>query len=249
MMRLTRLLLVLFAVSAAGEEKNYKLSFEDNFDGDKINLETWDTKSGDYRDGTYTDQALSIKDGVMTITTWTEKGTFFTGGINTRGGKLSVKQGKIEARLRFTPVSGMKLLFWSNPDYLDRELPNMVSFSIFEAFSGAKGAYQVGLSWENPDNHAELKSIKQQFSVSAGKFWHTYGLEFDDGGYRFTLDGKIVLTDKKSIRSDRRRSIILQSDVASKAEAPKGGYGSKEKSKNIYEVDWVKAWERIPAAK
>jgi beta-glucanase (GH16 family) len=248
-MRLHRLLLVLLAAVAGAEEASYKLAFEENFDGSKLDEETWSTNSGIYRDGTYTDKAIGIKDGVMTITTWTEKGIFYTGAINTKSGKLSVKQGKIEARLRFTPVPGMKMMFRSNTDYLDRDQPNRVGFNIFEAFSGAKGGYLVGLSWGDPEDPDEKKGIKQSFAVTAGKFWHTYGLEWDDSGYRFTLDGKIVLTDKKAMRSITRRGINLQSDVTSKAEAPRGGYGSKEKSRNIYEVDWVKAWERVPAAK
>ena len=250
-MRPTPLLLViLFAAAVGAQESRYKLSFDENFDGDELDEQTWSKANpGVYRDGTYTDKAVSIKEGVMTITTWTENGIFYTGGINLKSGKLAVKQGKIEARLRFTPVPGMKLLFWSNTDSLDNDQPNKVNFSIFEAFSGAKGAYQVGLSWDDPDNSKEKKGVKQQFPVTAGKFWHTYGLEWDDAGYRFTLDGKIVLTDKKALRTSTRRTILLQSDVASKAEAPRGTYGSKEKSKNIYEVDWVRAWERVPAAK
>ena len=250
-MRLARLLLVLLAVAAGAfaQDANYKLVFEENFDGDKLDGETWGTGSGKYRDGTYTEEAVSLKDGALTITTWTEKGIFYTGSINLKSGKLALKQGKIEARLRFTPVPGMKMLFWSDPDNLDRDQPNKVRFTIFEAFSGARGAYQVGLSWADQNNPDEKKGGGQQFPVTTGRFWHTYGLEWDDAGYRFTLDGKIVLTDKKAVRSITRRSILLQSDVASKAEAPKGTYGSKEKSKNIYEIDWVKAWERVPAAK
>jgi beta-glucanase (GH16 family) len=248
-MRLARLLLILIAAAAGAQDSNYKLVFEENFDGDKLDGETWSTGSGPYRDGNYTDKAIGVRDGVMTITTWTEKGTFYTGSINLKSGKLAVTQGKIEARLRFTPVPGMKMMFLSNTDYLDREQPNKIAFKIFEAFSGAKGGYMAGLEWTDPDNPNEKKGIKQSFSVTAGKFWHTYGVEWDDTVYRFTLDGKIVLTEKKAIRSDARRGITLQSDVTSKAEAPKGDYGSKERSKNIYEVDWVKAWQRVPAAK
>jgi hypothetical protein len=238
------LLLILFAALAGAEETKYKLAFEENFDGDRLDTETWSTNSGEYRDGSYTEKAISIKDGVMQITTWTENGIFYTGAINLKSGKIPVQQGKIEARLRFTPVPGMKMMFRSDPDSLDRDQPNRVRFNIFEAFSGAKGAYQVGLGWEDPENPDEKKGVMQSIPVTAGKFWHTYGLEWDDVGYHFTLDGKTMLTDKKALRGNTRRGINLQSDVTSKAEAPKGGYGSREKSKNVYEVDWVRAWTR-----
>jgi hypothetical protein len=49
-MPLPRLLLVVLAAVAGAfaQEANYKLVFEDNFDGVELNTETWDIRSGNW---------------------------------------------------------------------------------------------------------------------------------------------------------------------------------------------------------
>ena len=77
-------------------------------------------------------------------------------------------------------------------------------------------------------------------------------MEWDDTGYRFTRDGKVVVTDEKCPGSKVPQFLMFTSESNIKSwngERPKEGYGPKEKSTNTFEVDWVKVWERVPAAK
>jgi hypothetical protein len=77
-------------------------------------------------------------------------------------------------------------------------------------------------------------------------------VEWDDTSYRFTFDGKVVATNVTCPGSKVPEFLMFTSESTIKSwngERPANGYGSKEKSNNKFEVEWVKAWERVPDAK
>jgi hypothetical protein len=85
-------------------------------------------------------------------------------------------------------------------------------------------------------------------SASVGGEWHDYGVEWDDSGYRFSFDGKVVWTDAKCPGSKAPQFLLLTSESNIKGwngERPKEGYGLKDASKNTFEVDRVRAWQRV----
>jgi hypothetical protein len=103
------------------------------------------------------------------------------------------------------------------------------------------------LHW-GPYQHAtEKKSSSTQYPASVGGKWHDYGVEWDDSGYRFSFDGKVVWTDAKCPGSKAPQFLLLTSESNIKGwngERPKKGYGLKSASQNTFEIDWVKAWQR-----
>jgi hypothetical protein len=248
-MPLPRVLLVLLAAVAGAQEANYKLVFEDNFDGDKLNREVWEVRTGNKQRGNYTDEALDVKDGLLSITTWTENKVDFTGLIKIKKAHyLACRQGKVEGRIRFNPAQGVSTVFSQETDIDDLKLPQ-VNIDIAVAFGYEKGAaYHTGVSWKNPDG--PRKELGQKNTVTVGKFWHTYGVEWDDSGYRITLDGRTRMTIKNAEGSATPRGIELGCALPARENAsPKGGYGPKDRSKASFDVDWVKAWRYVPATK
>jgi beta-glucanase (GH16 family) len=251
-MPLPRLLPVLLAVAAGAfaQEANYKLVFEDNFDGVKLNAETWDIRSGSwYGRGNCTGEALAVKDGVLSITAWTEEKLHWSGRITMKNSRnFGFRQGKVEGRLRVNPVTGVCPIFSCNTDEKDAKQPH-VGIEIFSSWGQEKGgAYSTGIGWEDPNNADQKKARKQQNSFTFGKFWHTYGVEWDEAGYRFTMDGKSRMTVKNPEGIAARRGITLGC-MLPMPEQKSYDFGPKGKAKPLYEVDWVKVWERIPAAK
>ena len=114
-----------------------------------------------------------------------------------------------------------------------------------------KGGYQYALHWGSykPQIH---KQSNRKFPTPVGNEWHDYGVEWDDTGYRFTLDGAVVATDEKCPGSKVPEFFLFTSESTIKSwngERPKDGYRPKEKSTNTFEIDWLKVWERAPAAK
>lgn len=246
-----RLFLVVLAAAAGAQNANYKLVFEENFDGDKLNPEIWEVQSGPQSRGNYADEAVTLKDGVLVITTWTENKADLTGRIKMKKSKyFDFRQGKIEGRLRFNPAHGVSTLFLAGTDVEDTKIPK-VSMDIFASYGYEKGAaYMTGVYWKDPGNASESKEAKQRNMVAVGKYWHTYGVEWDGAGYQFTMDGKIRMNVKNAKGIAAHRGIDLGCVLpGAEHAAPKGGYGPKERSKATYEVDWVKAWKFVPPTK
>ncbi len=250
-MRLHSLLfLVIFTGAALAQESNYKLVFEENFDGNKLDPETWDIRSGNwYGRGNCTGDALTVKDGVLSITAWTENKLHWSGRITMKNSRnFGFLQGKVEGRLRVNPVTGVCPIFSSNTDEKDAKQPQM-GIEIFSSWGQEKGrAYSTGIGWADPNNAAQKKERKQENSFSFGKFWHTYGVEWDGAGYRFTMDGKVRMAVKNTEGIAARRGITLGC-MLPMPEQKSYDFGPKGKAKPLYDVDWVKVWQFVPATK
>lgn len=251
-------LLLFCAALAPAAEPAFKLVLDENFDGPGLDPKVWNIETGKRRDAMNSPKAVDVKDGRLTITTWTDTdGTTYCGFVTTRR-KFHIVAGKTEARLRFTVEPGTQVCFWAqSPTYgksgLAAKAPeDGVEIDIMETTGLMKGAYQYALHWGPYKPAAEKKVSHKNFPEHVGAEWHDYGVEWDATGYRFSFDGKVVATDTQCPGSLAPQFLLLTSESNIKAwngERPKEGYGSKEQSRNKFEADWVRAWERVPAAK
>lgn len=249
--------LLLTAGPAFAAEPGWKLTFEENFEGKVLDPKSWNVETGKRRDALNAEDAVDLKDGKLVITTFTdEKGVTHCGFVTTRK-KFFVTQGKAVARCRFNVQPGTQVAFWAqSPTYGKSGDPakaatDGVEIDIMETTGLMKGAYQYALHWGSYKTPTH-KTSNHKFTESVGAEWHDYGVEWDDTGYRFTRDGVVVATDTKAPGSKAPEFLLLTSESNIKSwngERPKNGYGSKDKSANTFEIDWVKVWERVPAGK
>jgi hypothetical protein len=252
------LVLLLLGVTALAAEPKFKLVLEDNFDGAELNAKAWNIETGPRRDAVNSAKAVDVKDGVLKITTWTDvDGTTYCGFLTTRK-KLALVQGKAEARCRFSVQPGTQIAFWAQSSTYGKSgtaagaAIDGVEIDILETTALKKGGYQSVLHWGPYKSPTEKKISSSQHPANVGGAWHDYGVEWDDSGYRFTFDGKVVWSDAKCPGSKAPQFLLLTTESNLKGwsgDRPKDGYGLKAASKNTFEVDWVKAWERVPAAK
>jgi beta-glucanase (GH16 family) len=253
-----RTLLLFLGVAALAAEPTFKLVLDDNFDGTELNAKTWNIENGKRRESLNSPQAVDVKDGVLKLTTWTDAdGTTYCGFLTTRK-KFALTQGKTEARCRFSVQPGTQIAFWAQSQTYGKSgtaagaVNDGVEIDILETTGLKKGGYQSVLHWGPYKSPTEKKIGSSQHPANVGDAWHDYGVEWDDSGYRFTFDGKVVWTDTKCPGSKAPQFLLLTSESNIKGwngERPKEGYGLKAASKNTFEVDWVKAWERVSAAK
>lgn len=248
-------ILLITAVSTLAADPAWKLTLDENFEGPGLNQKIWNIETGKRRDAMNSPLAVEVKNGKLIITTFTdENGVTYCGFVTSRK-KFSVKQGKTVARCRFSVQPGTQVAFWAqSPTYGKsgdpaRAAEDGVEIDIMETTGLMKGAYQYALHWGSykPDTH---KSSNRKFAVPVGSEWHDYGVEWDDTGYRFTFDGSVVATDVKCPGSKAPQFLLFTSESTIKSwngERPSKGYGTKENSSNTFEIDWVKAWERVPA--
>jgi beta-glucanase (GH16 family) len=249
------LLAPLIAVRAA--EPAWKLTLEENFDGAELNPKIWNVETGKRRDALNSPLAVDVQDGKLVITTFTdEKGVTYCGFVTTRK-KFFATQGKTVARCRFSVLPGTQVAFWAqSPTYGKSGDPAQaaddgVEIDIMETTGLMRGGYQYALHWGSykPGTH---QSSNRKFPAPVGDQWHDYGVEWDATGYRFTLDGKLAATDVKCPGSKAPQFLLFTSESNIKSwngERPPAGYGSKASSRNKFEIDWVKVWERVPSGK
>lgn len=251
-------LCILFITGAVfAAEPTWKLTLDENFDSTELNSKIWNVETGKRRDAMNSASAVDLKDGKLVITTYTDtNGVTYCGFVTSRK-KFFVTQGKTVARCRFNVQPGTQVAFWAqSPTYGKSGDPSKaaddgVEIDIMETTGLMKGGYQYALHWGSYKTPTH-KTSNRQFRTPVASEWHDYGVEWDDTGYRFILDGKIVATDTKCPGSKVPEFLLFTSESNIKAwngERPKEGYGPKEKSANTFEIDWVRAWERVPAAK
>ncbi|MBM3867962.1 MAG: glycoside hydrolase family 16 protein [Verrucomicrobia bacterium] len=244
---------LLLAATAGAAEPALRPVLDESFDGDVLDPKVWTIETGRRRDSLNSPKAVDLKDGVLRITTWTDAdGTTYCGFVTTRK-KLTVTQGRLEARCRFSVQPGTQIAFWSQSPTYGRSgaaagaATDGVEIDILETTGLKKGGYQSVLHW-GPYKHAtEKKASSVQHPAPVGGEWHDYGVEWDDAGYRFSFDGKVVWTDAKCPGSKAPQFLLLTSESNLKGwngERPKEGYGLKDASRNTFEVDRVRAWTR-----
>ena len=236
---------------------DWKLTLDENFDGPGLNPKIWNVETGKRRDALNSPLAVDVKDGKLVITTFTdEQGVTHCGFVTSRK-KFFATQGKAVARCRFSVQPGTQVCFWAqSPTYGKSKKPDQaaadgVEIDIMETTGLMKGAYQSVIhsgDYRGPNHKQNLN----KFPGVVGNEWHDYGVEWDDTGYRFSFDGRVVATVTECPGSKVPEFFLFTSESTIKSwngERPAKGYGPKEKSTNKFEVDWVKVWERVPVAR
>lgn len=261
-MKATHVLLTASAILNLGagvstslaEDAKFNLVLDEDFDAPELNTAIWNIETMKRGDAKNSPQSVDIIDGILTLTTFTnESGQMYSGFVTTRK-RLLVSQGKIEARVRFSPQPGTQCAIWANsagmgnatandPDSVNRD---GVEIDIMESHGKMAGGYQYATHWGGYEKAQRSHGLK--FPAKVGDTWHVYGCEWDSTGYRFLFDGKVVATENQCPPTSAPLYLIISMEAKRTngwaGEIPKEGYGSKETSKNKLEVDWVKVWER-----
>lgn len=235
----------------------YRLVWQDEFDGAGLDASKWTAQSAVRRDATNTPAAVGLAGGVLTITTYTEGNTHFTGFIDTAG-KYEPTYGYIEARIRYDTSPGQWGAFWLQSPTMGTPLGNPavagteVDIAEHRAHdtSGADIAntYVMAVHWDGYGS--SLKSVSATGRPAAGASplagnFHTYALLWTPDRYVFYLDG--IETWRTSDAPSRRSEFIrLTCEVLNRGWAgsiPAGGYGTRVSSTTRMQVDWIRVWQ------
>ena len=245
-------LLGLFAANALAEPPpGYKLAWADEFDGTQLDLTKWTHwLPGKRRDATNVPEAVTVADGKLTITTYTEEGAHFTGMISTEK-RYEKVGGYWEARIDFNDNKGMWSAFWmqsptmGNP--VDDPAKAGMEIDIAEHRSHENDGRGIDmivhhtLHW-NGYGPGHKGAGKATPNMELGKGFHVYGCEWTETEYRFFIDGKLTWTVTEPI-SRHPQFIIFSSEVESAAwsmKIPRGGYGTRATSTTRMVVDYVR---------
>jgi beta-glucanase (GH16 family) len=235
----------------------YVLAWADEFDGTTLDTGKWTAESGTRRDAVMTPVAAQVKDGLLTLTTFTEAGTHYTAFLTTQDRYLTTF-GYIEARILFQDSPGEWCAFWlfsptngnplGNPAVAGAEI-DMVEHRVTDqgGWTALKDMVALNLNWDGYGT--EMKNQQRVLPLPGNApiqgVWHTYGVLWTATSYTFYVDANPLWTSTDAV-SHASESIQLTCEVTDQSWAgnvPPGGYGSRAASSTRMLVDWVRVWK------
>lgn len=236
----------------------WTLTFSDEFTGMSLDASKWSHRGlGPRRDAVNTADAVSVGNGLLTITTYTSGGVHNTGMIATQG-KFEQTFGYYEARVKFHSTPGQWSAFWlQSPTYGAIGDPATIGMEIDVVEHRAanrndldiRNRYSSATHWDGYDaSHQQLSKVHQGLPGMGNDSWHTYGVKWSESGYDYYFDDMLVWTVEAPV-SMRSEYLILSSEVETGAWAgtiPGAGYGSLASSITNVQVDYVRVYSAVP---
>jgi beta-glucanase (GH16 family) len=254
------LLPCLPSAARCGPPPGYQLKWADEFDGAQLDLKKWTVwLPGKRRDAINTPDAVSIADGKLTITTYTEVGKHYTGMVSTQG-IFEPSFGYYEARIQWNDAPATWSVFWTisepmllpfmgahigNVETAGNEVDIVEHREVDHEGKRMAGQANFTLHW---DGYAENRNGSGFLTPDLGldKGFHTYGCEWSETGYRFFIDGKMLWETPGPI-SRRPQFMILSTEIDDNlwsSHIPKEGYGDRATSKVKMVVDYVRYYAK-----
>ncbi len=196
---------------------NYKIVWQDEFDGDKVDTTKWGYNIGirDYYGESrgskywgnnelqyYTEEAATVSNGMLHITATREdkEGMEFTSARLLSRDLAYFTYGFVEAKIKLPAIDGMWPAFWMLPQPTNSTSSNNVyggwaksgEIDIMEAKGRLKNVVDTtihyGGNW--PENQHKGRSTSLQSNIDE---WHVYALEWTPDYLAWWIDGVCVL--------------------------------------------------------
>jgi beta-glucanase (GH16 family) len=250
--RIVLAFLMLSGISVIGQE--WKLVWEDDFNGNEINTENWNFEIGDgcpERCGwgnnekqVYTKENHKVEDGLLTITARTDGKAYTSAKITTQN-KRQFRYGRIEARLKLPLGKGVWPAFWMLGQNIDQVgWPLCGEIDIMEYVGREPNTLFTTL--HTADSHGNSKNTRKAEVPGIEEGFHVYACEWTDSRISFFVDDRHFYTFEPEQRTeeiwpfDQPFYIVLNLAVG-------GNFGGSEVDNSMfpanYVVDYVKVYE------
>jgi beta-glucanase (GH16 family) len=191
----------LAAEKTALPPAGYKLVFEDDFNGEKLDTQKWGYRLTDKMLSALQEDNVSVKDGNLVIALRKES---VRGKEYTAGGVISRRKfvyGYYEARFKTPPAEGWHTAFWAMrhnfPD-LPPRLPPLLELDFCEQDGGDPHYFSFGII-----NQSRYHQKKNRQSWNAGRWvienapdtsanFHVWACEFTPEKTRFFFEGRLT---------------------------------------------------------
>ena len=175
---------------------NYALTFEDNFDGNKLDESKWALAPEWHRQdagGKWSNSMTEVRDGNLILTAMIDaNGTPISGAIRSKG-IFEQAFGYFECRMKLNRASGFWGAFWmmcGEVNKVDGSAESGVEIDIIESGFKNKGAVNHAIHWDGYGaDHKQLTYIIPDQGQYDGEF-HTYALQWTKNAYVFFIDGR-----------------------------------------------------------
>ncbi len=229
------------------ENRTYRLTFEDRFEGDALDSSKWELcPEGPRQDigGKWVDSEVSVHDGNLWLRARIrEDGVPVSGGIRSRG-KFEQLRGYFECRMMFPKTTGFWGAFWMMCGDVCKVDGSGISGSeldIIESGECARRGVNHAIHWDgySPEHHrSDAHIIPNVPALYEG--WHVYALEWTRDYYAFFIDGKETWRTVGGGVCERPGYLKLTTEFGSWA-API----VPEQLPDYCRVDWVRVWQEV----
>jgi beta-glucanase (GH16 family) len=226
------LLLLVAGVFAADPSSGKKLTFSDDFNGEKVDETKWNLPANR--------ETVSIvkggKDKVLRISLRKAEDMIQWNGLTTSG-KFEQMYGYFEASMRMPAYKGHTAIYRLGPAD-EKVAPNMLV--LFEGL----GADQL-MPWARRNDDSGQRDFRPEGKLTqflkageAAKKFNTYGILWTDKSFTWFINGKKVhQVDKQDVPKPMR---IHLAHRVSEAERP--NLNLKQLPDDV-DIDWVKVWK------
>jgi len=173
----------------------YKLSWADEFDGDKLDTAKWDYRTDSKHWSTQKPENVSVADGRLKLAAKKEN----AGGKEYTGGgvisKMAFKYGYYEAKFKVPPGAGWHTSFWMmkhDGTGGTGTADTRQELDVCENDSVNPYLYYISTHRWKPEPHKSTTKYVITPNLSAG--FHVWGCEFTPETVKYFFDGKLVQT-------------------------------------------------------
>ncbi len=230
------------------EGRKYKLSFEDNFDGNDIDTAKWERcpewPRQDLNNHWDNDMSYLDGDGNLIIEMSYDKETdrYLSGGVRSKG-KFEQAYGYFEIRCTVNTVPGYWTAFWLMGESVADETNggiNGTEIDIMESAYYDEKLIQNTLNWDGYGAAHKVSGFKAPADVYDGEY-HTFSLLWTKDEYVYYIDGK------ESWRTEAKQAygtckVPLYIKITSEMGSWTNSKLSPEKLPDYMKVDYVRVY-------
>ena len=184
----------------------YKLVWEDEFDGDKLNLNDWNFEyhepgwvNAELQEYVDSEKNTYVKDGNLYIQALKEikdgKVYYTSGRINTKG-KKNYQYGRFEVRAKVPSGKGFLPAFWMMPEdesYYG-QWPKCGEIDVMEVHGSALSTTYGTLHFGEPHTQKQGSHTLPEGQTNFGEDFHVFACEWDPDEFRFYVDDVLFYT-------------------------------------------------------
>jgi len=230
---------------------NSQIILEENFTGDKLNMDHWSYEEGDgcpdvcgwgnNERQIYDRNYVEVKDGNLVITAVKEGDKYYSGKINSKD-KVEFQYGIIEVRAKLAQGHGLWPAIWMlGNDIGEVGWPASGEIDIMEYVG--REPHTIYTSLHTPASHGETINSKKTIVEDIEDGFHTYKTIWTRDDIKFFIDDKLVYTFTPKVYDEEhypyRKPFYLLLNMAIG-----GNFGGPEVDDSIFPakfyIDYVK---------
>ena len=190
----------LFLLALSSPIVAQEVIFEENFDGDQLNMQHWSYEEGDgcpnlcgwgnNERQVYDRKYVAVEDGNLVITAVKEGDEYFSGKVNSKD-KVEFQYGVIEVRAKVADGHGIWPAIWMlGHDINEVGWPASGEIDLMEYVGREPNTLYTTLHY--PAHHGENASSKKTHVEDIEEGFHVYKTVWSEENIKYYYDGELV---------------------------------------------------------